>query len=92
LRFKSTGYPDFEPYAMTLPNGKKTVKIELTGSRPRDFAAANRAAGLKRTPIGYTWEHLPNEGEMMLVPKELHQIGHTGGVASFKNRTGLDYE
>jgi len=27
LRFKPTGYPDFEPYAMMLPNGKKTVKI-----------------------------------------------------------------
>ena len=92
LKFDASGHPDFEPYAYVLPNGRKTVTIELTGSRPRDFAAANRAAGLKRTPIGYTWEHLPNEGEMMLVPKELHQIGHTGGVASFKDRTGLDYE
>jgi hypothetical protein len=32
------------------------IGVEPTGSRPRDFVAANRAAGLKRTPIGYTWE------------------------------------
>ncbi len=50
LRFKSTGYPDFEPYAMTLPNGKKTLHIELTGSRDADRIAANRAAGSSDRP------------------------------------------
>jgi hypothetical protein len=52
---KSTGYPDFEPHALTLPNGKKTVHIELTGDRAADVAAANRAAGLKQQPRSYTW-------------------------------------
>jgi len=48
LRFKSTGHPDFEPYAVTLPNGKKTVKIELTGSRRADEALANAPRTFKR--------------------------------------------
>lgn len=92
LRFKSTGYPDFEPYAMTLPNGKKTVKIELTGSMRKDFTAANKAAGLERTPKGHTWHHVEDEGTMMLVPRDLHdEIAHTGGRATFKHRRGVDY-
>lgn len=91
LRIKSTGYPDFEPYAMVLPNGKKTVKIELTGSRRIDEALANKAAGFKETPKRYTWNHLEDESTMMLVPSDLHSVGHTGGTAKFKDRTGLDY-
>jgi hypothetical protein len=90
LRFKSTGYPDFEPYAMTLPNGKKTVHIELTGSRDADRLVANRAAGFQRQPRGYAWHHLEDEGQMMLVPTELHEaVAHTGGAASYRQRTGV---
>jgi hypothetical protein len=90
LRFKSTGYPDFEPYAMTLPNGKKTVWIELTGSREADRLAANRAAGFQRTPEGYAWHHLEDEGTMMLVPLDLHRaVAHTGGAAKYVDRTGV---
>jgi hypothetical protein len=93
LRFKSTGYPDFEPYAMTLPNGKKAVHIELTGSLRQDFAAANKAAGLERTPPGFTWHHVEDEGTMMLVPRDLHQgVAHTGGRVTYKHRTGIDYD
>ncbi len=92
LRFKSTGYPDFEPYALTLPNGQKTVKIELTGSMRKDFTAANKAAGLERTPKGNTWHHVEDEGTMMLVPRDLHdEVAHTGGRATFKHRRGVDY-
>ena len=93
LRFKSTGYPDFEPYAMTLPNGKKTVRIELTGSRHADEALANKAAGFKgEPPSTHTWHHVEDEGTMMLVPRDLHrEVPHTGGRATFKHRTGVDY-
>ena len=77
---------------MTLPNGKKTVRIELTGSMHADEALANKAAGLEGTPKGYTWHHVEDEGTMMLVPRDLHQaVGHTGGRAVFKDRTGVDY-
>jgi hypothetical protein len=89
LRFKNTGYPDFEPYAMTLPNGKKTVRIELTGDRAADFAAANRVAGLKQQPRNYTWHHVEDGGTMMLVPTDLHsQVAHTGGMARYRDSTG----
>jgi hypothetical protein len=89
LRFKSTGYPDFEPHAMTLPNGKKTVRIELTGDRAADFATANRAAGLKQQPRTYTWHHVEDGGTMMLVPTDLHsQVAHTGGMARYRDSTG----
>ena len=93
LRFKSTGYPDFEPYAMTLPNGKKMVKIELTGSRHADEVLANKAAGFKgEPPSTHAWHHLEDGGTMMLVPRDLHrEVGHTGGRAIFKHRTGVDY-
>lgn len=94
LRFKDTGYPDFEPYAKTLPNGKKTVHIEYRGSHEADFAAARKAVGLEKDPRGYTWHHSETEGEMLLVPTDLHdKVKHSGGVAEYKHRTGnSDYE
>jgi hypothetical protein len=93
LRFKSTGYPDFEPYAMTLPNGRKTVRIELTGSMRRDFALAREAAGLERTPKGYVWHHVEDGSTMMLVPEDLHTaVSHTGGRATYRDQTGIAYE
>jgi filamentous hemagglutinin len=92
LRFKNTGYPDFEPYAMTLPNGRKTVRIELTGSRRADAALANKAAKLEETPEGYTWHHVEDGSTMMLVPLDLHRVvGHTGGAAKLVERTGVPY-
>jgi hypothetical protein len=90
LKFKSTGYPDFEPYALTLPNGRKTVRIELTGSRRADEALANKAARLEERPEGYTWHHVEDEGTMLLVPTPLHEAAaHSGGGATFKHRTGI---
>lgn len=47
--FDEAGFPNFTPYA------KYDVRITPTGNRPMDFAAANRAAGLKpiqRAPDG----------------------------------------
>jgi HNH/ENDO VII superfamily nuclease len=92
LRFKSTGYPDFERYAMTLPNGKKTVRIELTGSMRKDIAAAKQAAGLEKNPKGYVWHHVEDESTMMLVPEDLHDgVAHSGGRATYKHQTGVAY-
>jgi filamentous hemagglutinin len=93
LRFKETGYPDFEPYAKVLPNGEKKVRIAYTGSRRADFTAAREAAGLERTPKGYTWHHDEADmGTMYLVPDDLHDaIKHTGGVAEYKHRHGVPH-
>jgi hypothetical protein len=92
LRFKETGYPDFEPYAKVLPNGQKKVRVAYTGSRKADEAAANAAVQLERTPRGYTWHHNEDMETMCLVPDDLHKtVGHTGGTAGYKHRHGVDY-
>ena len=58
------------------------VNITLTGSRSKDFTAANRAAGLRETPVGYTWHHHQNAGRMQLIDRGVHaKTGHTGGFA-----------
>ena len=91
LRFKDTGYPDFEPYAMVLPNGQKKVKIALTGSRSADETAAEAAVNLKRPPRGYMWHHT-EDLTMSLVPEDLHEaVEHSGGVAEYKHQTGVAY-
>lgn len=49
--FDADGYPDFSDHKIT------EVTITQTGTYPRDFAAANRAAGYSETPKGYTGHH-----------------------------------
>jgi hypothetical protein len=89
LRFTETGFPDFEPHALTLPNGKKYVQIRYTGSHRDDYVAANAKAGYVGTPAGYTWHHSEELGRMYLVPLDLHKrVKHTGGVATYKHVTG----
>jgi hypothetical protein len=52
----------------------------MTGDYPKDFAAANQAAGYVSTPDGYTWHHHQDRITMQLVPRDLHgDIRHTGG-------------
>jgi hypothetical protein len=73
------GFPDFEPFA------KQRVKIDMTGVDPDDFEAANGA--MKRLEPGWKqpedmiWHHSEDGVTMMLVPKEINQIPHTGGAA-----------
>ena len=64
------------------PGQKNIVRIEYTGSRARDFEAANRAAGFGKTqkaPRDYTWHHLDdydpatNTGTMQLVKRSAHE-------------------
>jgi hypothetical protein len=75
-----------------LPNGKKTVRIELTGSHDADVALAERAAGFPKPSEKCTWHHVEDEGVMMLVPTDLHEsVPHTGGKAHFKHRTRITY-
>ncbi|WP_437953973.1 HNH endonuclease [Sorangium sp. So ce296] len=75
--FDKSGYPDFSSYRH--PN-VADVRIELSGSRSTDFARANAAAGLKETPVGYTWHHHQDKGLMQLVEANVHKYtGHTGG-------------
>ena len=70
------GFPDFSSVST------HTVKIELTGNRALDDAAANRVAGLDAKPRGFTWHHHQDGTTMQLVPTDIHRkTGHTGGFA-----------
>jgi hypothetical protein len=90
MRFTKEGFPDFGPYAVTLPNGKKRVRIEMTGNYKKDFGLANAKCGWKDTPRGYRWHHHEKAGEMLLVPKAVHEFfRHTGGVAVYKHMMGI---
>jgi hypothetical protein len=82
VNFNENGFPDFSPYTKELPGGKKSVIIEPGNSRKADFRRANEAAGLEKTPQGYTWHHNQDPGKMELVPTDLHdEVKHTGGYS-----------
>lgn len=91
--------PDFEqakvPPADML---KYSVNIEMTGSRKKDFEAANKAAKILKTPAGYTWHHVFSEQglklnatgtayvcRMQLVRSAIHKptCAHKGSVAQW---------
>jgi len=79
------------------------VQIEYTGSRRRDFGAANLKAGVGTTqkpPQGFTWHHLDdynsatNKGSLQLVETGAHEATypHSGGVKQFEDFTGKTYK
>ena len=84
--FTPEGYPDFSKYA------QKVVKFDypslegkaagtcLTGNCSTDFKLANKMAGFKETPAGFTWHHKEDMMTMELVPQDLHSVAF-GGVA-----------
>ena len=85
------------------PGQSNIVKIQYTGTRDRDFLAANVAAGFGSTqkpPSGYTWHHLDdydpitNTGTMQLVTRLAHEASypHYGGVAQYVKATGIPYD
>ncbi|MCT9078513.1 ricin-type beta-trefoil lectin domain protein [Streptomyces fulvoviolaceus] len=75
--FDSNGFPDFSAWRHPQVSD---VRIQLTGSRSKDFRLANKAAGLSSTPPGYTWHHHQDPGLMQLIERQIHaNTGHTGG-------------
>lgn len=77
--FDDAGFPNFS--AWRHPD-VSDVRIQLTGSRSKDFGLANEAAGLARTPVGYTWHHHQDAGLMQLIRADIHRMtGHTGGFS-----------
>lgn len=78
--FDSNGFPDFT--ANLYKGGTNNVSITPTGNRAADVVEANRAAGYRSTPEGYTWHHHQETGRMQLVQSDVHrQTGHTGGFS-----------
>ena len=91
VRVKRNGHPDFEPHAMVLPNGKRSVKIQLTGNTRRDSRLASEAAGFTtgKPPKEFTWHHVEDGTTMQLIPTDLHDaVRHSGGQAAHRHRTG----
>lgn len=83
--FTKQGFPDFSKFSL------KDVNITLTGNRTKDFALANKKAGFKTTPKGYTWHHHENGKTMQLVPTKIHnEVRHTGGQEIFNNGGKFD--
>ena len=79
--FTAAGYPDFSRYSI------RKVEIKMTGNRDIDFALANKVAGYKSTPKGYTWHHHEDCKSMLLVPSDLHRfVSHTGAIAILKGK------
>ena len=92
VTYSKEGYPDFSPFAH--PDHPDPVPINMTGNNASDFAQANAKIGLTGStpPEGYTWHHMEDGKNMLLVQRNVHDctIGgfpHTGG-ASIK-RAGL---
>jgi hypothetical protein len=79
-QFNEKGFPDFSSVSV------RTVRIQQTGDRVVDAQAANKAAGLAKTPEGFRWHHHEDGVTMQLVPTEIHAAtGHTGGVAIIRD-------
>lgn len=76
VAFDAYGFLDFSPYATA------TVEIDMKGNRTTDFRDANKKAGFRRPPKGYSWHHHQDGKTMQLVPTDLHKnVPHTGGVS-----------
>jgi len=91
IRFTNDGYPDFLEFAYEVGGKTGDVRIKLTGSRGKDFTAADEAMRNKikdpswKRPKDYTWHHHQQLGRMILVKTDVHMaIKHTGGVAHYR--------
>ncbi|HMY18666.1 MAG TPA: HNH endonuclease [Polyangium sp.] len=82
VTYDKAGFPDFTRYRHPTV---RDVQIEFTGSYPKDFAAADTAAGItaqKRDDEGYTWHHHQDGKTMQLIKKDVHKdFFHTGGMS-----------
>ncbi|WP_428062915.1 HNH endonuclease [Candidatus Avelusimicrobium fimicolum] len=74
----TAGFPVFDRLAI-----ERVEFSNLTGINSVDFARANELVfGTKDGVAGYTWHHLENGREMVLIPTDLHEsYRHTGGAS-----------
>jgi hypothetical protein len=102
IDYDSRGFPDFTSIAYREGSVVADVRINYTGSRGRDFTAADEAMRKKlgdpswrRDADNWTWHHhqdIGNKGEggrMILVRTSVHAaLKHSGGVAIYRMMTG----
>ena len=100
VTYNAEGYPDFSPYAETLPNGNNSVSIDYTGSRRQDFKLADKLAGFSSEnprPAGTPWHHCEDMHTMQLVPSNIQNLSmggfaHSGGIEIWQRMTGVKYK
>jgi len=91
--------PDLYPISTGQAN---IVTIRYTGSRRKDYKAANIAGNIgvtQRPPPGYTWHHLDdydpltNTGTMQLIKRSTHEMNypHDGGVKQYEKAKKTQY-
>ncbi len=83
------GFADFSPFVVKDAQGRPiTPEIQMEGNWGSDLKQANQKAGFGDTdrsnPVGTTWHHSQDRTTMMLVPTDIHDIRHTGGVEMIK--------
>ncbi|MBK9259792.1 MAG: HNH endonuclease [Polyangiaceae bacterium] len=82
VTYDKDGFPDFRPYRHPTV---KDVQIEFTGSYDKDFALADKAAGITkkmRQQEKYTWHHHQDGKTMQLIKRDVHKdFFHTGGMS-----------
>lgn len=85
--FTKQGYPDFTKVAFKIKEGKplKVNINQLSGDSKTDIRRATEIACKMgyETPRGYTWHHIENSTELILVPRTIHElVRHSGGMST----------
>jgi len=76
--FNAQGDPDFARYSIAKVLIKPS-RTRTTDNRRADKEAASAAPEVERTN-DYVWHHSPTQGEMILIPRDLHDaVKHQGG-------------
>jgi len=83
VTYNKEGFPDFTPYRHPTV---KDVQIEFSGKYEKDFALADKAAGITeelRELQKYTWHHHQDGKTMQLIRRDVHKdFFHSGGMAN----------
>jgi hypothetical protein len=82
-------FPMFEGFAYTQNGHRAIVDIDMVGGTADFVAARAKYRELIGDPffdeenlgIRHTWHHHQNRRTMILVPRDIHSISHTGGEA-----------
>ena len=82
MTYSKEGYPDFSEF--THPEYSKPVPIKMTGNEKIGLSGS-------KPPTGYTWHHMEDGKNMLLVERQIHDcsIGgfpHTGGASIIRNQ------
>ena len=92
-----SGSPDLYPVKGKQRN---VVVIKMQGTRTRDFTQANKEAGFKKTPKGYTWHHVADfdsksgKTTMQLVKRSAHEATypHAGSADQYAKHFDVKYD